>query len=129
MLSSELTKLLPSTESVRMLKPTGSTGSHSPAGSTEHFQAAIGGPDLPQGSGKAVMGSGKVEEAVGQLNDYVQSIKRDLKFSVDDDSGRVIVKVIDSNTKELIRQIPSEDVLTMARNLGSDSGMLMHVKA
>ena len=55
-----------------------------------------------------------LEEAVSQLKDYVQSLKRDMDFSVDDKTGRFVVKVIDSQTKELIRQIPSEEMLAIS---------------
>ncbi len=40
---------------------------------------------------------------------------RTLNFSVDEESGKPVVKVIDFETKEVIRQIPSEEVLTMAK--------------
>ena len=59
----------------------------------------------------------RVEQAVARLNDYVQSTQRDLRFSVDEDLGRTVVRVIDSNTKEIIRQIPNETALNLARNL------------
>ena len=59
----------------------------------------------------------RVEQAVARLNDYVQSTQRDLRFSVDKDLGRTVVRVIDSNSQEVIRQIPNETALNLARNL------------
>ncbi len=59
----------------------------------------------------------RVERAVEQLNDYVQSFQRDLKFSLDEDLGRTVVSVVDRNTQEVIRQIPNETALQLARNL------------
>ena len=59
----------------------------------------------------------RVERAVEQLNDYVQSFQRDLKFSLDEDLGKTVVSVVDRNTQELIRQIPNETALQLARNL------------
>ena len=64
----------------------------------------------------------KVEQAVARLNDYVQSLQRDIVFSVDQDSGRSVVRVIERGTQEVIRQIPSEVALTLARNLQFQSG-------
>ena len=58
-----------------------------------------------------------VSKAIEQLNDYVQSLQRDLRFSLDDDLGRAVVRVIDSSTQEVIRQIPNETALQLARNL------------
>jgi flagellar protein FlaG len=57
----------------------------------------------------------ELNAAVQQMNTYVQNIQRDLQFSVDEESGRNVVKVIDSKSKEVIRQIPSEEVLALAR--------------
>ncbi len=68
----------------------------------------------------------QLREAVNQINDYVQSVQRDLSFSMDGDSGRTVIKVIDSGSGELIRQIPSEEVLALAtylQNSGSVDSM------
>ena len=59
----------------------------------------------------------KLEEMVSHLKDYVQSMNRDMDFSVDDHTGRFVVRVTDSQTNELIRQIPSEEMLSIARHL------------
>ena len=59
----------------------------------------------------------KVDKAIARLNDYVQSFQRDLRFSVDQELGRPIVRVVDRSTQEVIRQIPNEVVLRLARNL------------
>lgn len=56
-------------------------------------------------------------EAVVQLNANIQRLNRNLVFSLDHDSGGVVVKVVDSQTHEVIRQIPNEDVLALARHI------------
>ncbi len=63
------------------------------------------------------MSRDELESVVSQLQDYVQSIQRDMKFQIDDATGRVIVQVIDSNSQEVVRQIPSEEMLAIARHL------------
>lgn len=60
----------------------------------------------------------ELDYAVSRLNEYIQNSQRDLHFSVDKGSGRVVVKVIDSATQEVIRQIPSEEVIALAQGLG-----------
>lgn len=76
-----------------------------------------------------------LEAAVSQLRDYIQNAKRDMNFSVDDSTGRVVVKVIDSESKELIRQIPSEEMLAISRHLAETldidepKGFLIELKA
>ena len=58
-----------------------------------------------------------LQTAVRNINDYVQKIQRDLEFSIDDASGRQVVKVIDAENEEVIRQIPAEEMLDLARHL------------
>lgn len=58
-----------------------------------------------------------VESAVKNINDFVQKISRSLQFSIDDESGVTVVRVIDKNTDELIRQIPSEEVMNLRKRL------------
>jgi len=59
----------------------------------------------------------KVTQAVTKLNDFVQTVQRNLQFSVDKDSGVMVVKVVEANTDKVIRQIPNEETLRLARNL------------
>lgn len=55
--------------------------------------------------------------AVNRLNEFVQTIERNLQFSVDEETGYTVITVIDSKTEEIIRQIPPKEVLEMASNL------------
>ena len=71
----------------------------------------------------------ELSQAVKQINDFVQDIQRDLEFSVDDDTGRTVIRVFDSKTDELIRQIPNEEVLELAKNLKETNGLLFNAKA
>jgi flagellar protein FlaG len=67
-----------------------------------------------------------VKAAAQQIESYLKSNGRELDFQVDRDSGQVIVSVRDSETGELIRQIPGEDVLRMARALKQSAPSLVH---
>jgi flagellar protein FlaG len=62
-----------------------------------------------------------LRQAVSQLNDYVQNMQRDLQFSLDQESGTMVVKVIDSKSEKVIRQIPTEETLRLARNIAEHS--------
>jgi uncharacterized FlaG/YvyC family protein len=70
-----------------------------------------------------------LDNAVEQINTYVQSISRDLEINYDKKSGESVVKVIDSSTKKVIRQIPDEEALEIAEKLRDDlnrnSGLLI----
>ncbi|MFC4260225.1 flagellar protein FlaG [Marinobacter lacisalsi] len=68
-------------------------------------------------------------EAVTQLNDFVQNVQRDLQFEVDNEAGQTIVKVVDQQTKEVIRQIPDEVAMRLAENLQQDEPLtLLNIK-
>ena len=56
-----------------------------------------------------------VMEAVSDIADYVQSISRELQFQVDDNVGSTVITVVDRETGDVIRQIPSEEAVQMAR--------------
>ncbi len=71
--------------------------------------------------------------AVESINQFVNAQMRTLNFSVDETSGKAVVKVIDFETKDVIRQIPGEEVLKMASaikrlqdDLGSATGLLIN---
>ncbi len=66
----------------------------------------------------------EVKAAIGNIQDFVQSIRRNLNFSLDENSGRVVVKVTDSVSGEVIRQIPSEEALKLAENLSEVRSLL-----
>jgi flagellar protein FlaG len=59
----------------------------------------------------------KVDQAVTSLNSSIQSVQRNLQFSVDKDLDQIVINVTDKETDEVVRQIPSEEVLDLARNL------------
>lgn len=71
----------------------------------------------------------KLETAVQEVQKFTQNLAKELQFNIDKDSGRTVVKVVDTSTKEVIRQIPSEEVLAMAKALGQIQGLLIKQKA
>lgn len=59
----------------------------------------------------------KIDKVVSELKDFAQTMQRDLNFHVDDASGRVVIRVIDASTNKVVRQIPEEEVLSLAQRL------------
>jgi len=57
------------------------------------------------------------EKALAQINSHLQQSSTDLKIQVDKATGRTVFKVVDQNTGKVVLQVPSEEVLAMARNL------------
>ncbi|MDX1677265.1 flagellar protein FlaG [Arsukibacterium sp.] len=59
----------------------------------------------------------ELRQAVDVVNQAVAMEQRSLSFSIDDASGRSVIKVVDFETDELIKQIPSEELLKVAQNI------------
>ncbi|AXM98552.1 flagellar protein FlaG [Pseudomonas plecoglossicida] len=72
--------------------------------------------------------SEKVRNAVSQIEKFLSSTRRNLEFSTDEESGKIVVKVIASETGELIRQLPSEEALRIAHSLSDVNSLLFDAK-
>lgn len=70
-----------------------------------------------------------IEEAVKKVNEFVKPINNSLSFNLDEESGQTIIKVVDLATQEVIRQIPSEEMLAIAKALDTMKGLLVQQKA
>lgn len=81
------------------------------------------GDGTAQGSDKAL------SESISQLNHYVQNLNREIQFSVDVDSKKTIIKVIDANTGEVIRQMPPDEMMRLVKRLDELDGLLVREKA
>jgi flagellar protein FlaG len=73
--------------------------------------------------------AGQVESAVSKISDFIQNFQRDLVFTIDEESDRLVVKVVDSVTQEVIRQIPEEETLSIARHLDSPESLIISRQA
>ncbi len=71
----------------------------------------------------------KVKQAVSEIEKFLSSTRRNLEFSTDEESGKIVVKVIASETGELIRQLPSEEALRIAHSLSDVNSLLFDAKA
>lgn len=71
----------------------------------------------------------QVTQAIQSLNHAMHSLSQELEFSVDPDSQRTIVKVVDQQTQEVIRQIPTKEALEIAKALDKMQGLLIRSKA
>ena len=52
-----------------------------------------------------------------KLNDFVQTVQRNLQFNLDDTSGKTIITVVDKETSEVVRQIPDDVAIRLAQEL------------
>ncbi|WBS01757.1 flagellar protein FlaG [Pseudoduganella sp. SL102] len=69
----------------------------------------------------------ELKEAVGKLNASVHA--QNIEFSIDEESKRTIVKVIDTETKEVVRQLPTKEALEIAKSLDKAFGVLIRQQA
>lgn len=71
----------------------------------------------------------ELERLAESISRFVKSMDRDLTFSVHEASGHTVVKVLDGETKEVIRQIPSEEFLRMSEAIASGASLLLDTEA
>lgn len=87
-------------------------------GSTATGQSSAAEPPLEQ-----------VKSAITDINKALQESSQNVEFSLDQDSKRVVVKVIDTSTKEVLRQMPTAEALEIAKTLDKKQGMLVDQEA
>lgn len=81
------------------------------------------------------MSKENLNDAINTLNQVAVLKERNLSFSVDDLSGRSVIKLRDKQTDEVIKQIPSEELLKVAQDvkrlqeqMGQSVGLLVDNK-
>jgi len=81
------------------------------------------GKKTEEASGKEVKHS-EVKKAVSDLNSALESINVKREFSIDESINEVVVKIIDSDEKKVIRQIPTEETIRLSQNIREMVGLL-----
>jgi flagellar protein FlaG len=71
----------------------------------------------------------RLKAAVEKIQEFIKSTASDIEFSIDDDSGRTVVKVVERESQEVIRQIPSQEMLDLAKALDKLQGLLLKQQA
>jgi flagellar protein FlaG len=110
-------KHLPSNPWSNLPPPRSAPAKENAAAQLQQLPAPAGNEVSEDGRTDITVDETNASQAVVDLNDYVQRVGRDLHFSLDKESGKIIIKVLNSETKELIRQIPPEEVLQLAQIL------------
>jgi len=94
--------------------------------------SAEGGNDEPVATAAGGPGAAsreQIESAVSTIQDFVQSVRRNVNFTLEDGSGRIVVKVTDASSGDIIRQIPSEEALQLAESLEEVRSLLFKAEA
>ena len=103
------TQVIAPTQPIRPEQPIAEKGEPSPS-----EQQSIPKTEKPSPKEEPVK---KIETAVKQLNEFMNSMKRDLEFEFNEDEGRTIITVRDSVTQEIVRQLPPESAVKLAEVL------------
>lgn len=90
--------------------------------------------ELPQAATKRVAeqqpSPEQLKNVVSSLNKAMKESNNNLEFSVDGDTRRTVVKLIDTDTGDVIRQFPSQEVLAITRSIDRiQQGLLLNQKA
>ena len=80
-------------------------------------------------TGAAELSPDQLELMAEEMQTFIGSFNRSLQFKVDEGSGRNVVTVLDSDTGDVIRQIPSEELLDVINRLNEASGGLLDTQA
>ncbi|WP_200763833.1 flagellar protein FlaG [Nitrosophilus alvini] len=70
-----------------------------------------------------------IKKSIEDLNKKMSMLNSQLKIETDEDTGIQVVKIIDSETKEVIRQLPPDVVLKIAKYIDEVTGILFNEKA
>lgn len=73
--------------------------------------------------------SGDLQQALARVRQEFLTVQPRLQFEIDRDLNRVIVKIMNGDSGEVIRQIPAKEVLDLARSLDSSKGFLLKQQA
>lgn len=80
-------------------------------------------------STKATPGTEEVRDAIKKIEQVVSPAAQDLRFSIDEETGITVVKLIDTQTQTVLRQIPTLEVIEISKALDKLQGLLVREKA
>ncbi len=67
----------------------------------------------------------RVDRVVKSLNNLAQSLKRKIEFSINDETGQTVIRIVDSENAKVIRQIPPEEMMRLAEHLKDIQGLIL----
>lgn len=70
-----------------------------------------------------------LQRALEEVQSAINVVANDLRFSFDEDTGRTLVKIVDRETDEVIKQIPSEELVQISKALDKLQGLLVKQEA
>lgn len=83
----------------------------------------------PEPAKKTAISETEVKQALEEINRFITPVNGDIEFAQDQDTGQTLVKIVDNQTKTVIRQIPTQEALELAKQLNRLQGLLVREKA
>lgn len=91
--------------------------------------AKAAGNVAPEARQNAEIDKVALSNAVKKLNELVAPALQTVQFTMDEETDRVIVQVVDTATDKVLRQIPNEEVLAFSKTLGRLQGLVVREQA
>jgi flagellar protein FlaG len=92
-------------------------------------QDAPSAPAAPAASQPSQPTADQVRQAVADANRNIQAFTQALEFEVDHDTHEVVVKLVDTQDGSVLRQVPSQEMLAIARALDRMQTLLLRGQA
>lgn len=83
----------------------------------------------PESAKKTAISETEIKQALDAINRFITPANGDIEFAQDADTGETLVKIVDNQTKTVIRQIPTKEAIEIAKGLDRLQGLLVREKA
>ena len=116
---------LPATQVAAGSQPEAAVAARRPASAALQEAQEINSADTTPGEADPAA----LKQRVDELNAAMKIHASSIEFSIDDDSGRTIVKVVDTDTDTVLRQYPSKELLAISKQIDKFQGMFVQTQA
>lgn len=111
------------------IRTVGDVGAPAPLPPQRSAEAPAHAPAPPPVQALPAVDIKDLARAIGAVNHMLDPMARTIQFSVDESTGTTVVSLVDKETNEVLRQIPSREMLSIARALDRVQGLLVNAKA
>lgn len=120
------------TNTLRLTSDSAPISVSTPTQRNEASRAAL--PEAPAAAAKKTatneLSAGQLQSAVDSINKSLKEVNPSLEFSIDNDTSLTVVKLVEKQSGEVIRQVPTEEALAIAKAIDKfQKGMLLTKEA
>jgi flagellar protein FlaG len=70
----------------------------------------------------------EIEQIVSELNNFIQIFNTKIAFEIDKETKKTVLKIIDAQSNEIIRQIPPEELLAISKRISELLGLIINAR-